>query len=70
MQCQDKEIELYLTIIMLYEQQKHMYGNNTHSAEHRIVSISQPWFHLLSGGEPQPRLTSFALSVFVTNLCL
>ena len=30
------------TIRMLYEQQKHMYENNTHKVENRIVSLSQP----------------------------
>ena len=33
----------YLTIQKLYEQQKYMYDNRTHSVENRIVSISQPY---------------------------
>ena len=37
------EIALFLTIIILYEQQKYMYDNKTHSVDHRIVSITQPW---------------------------
>lgn len=37
-----KDINLYLTIIRLYEQQQYMYDNRVHSVEHRIVSISQP----------------------------
>ena len=46
-----KEISLYLTIITLYEQQKHMYDNKTHSVEHRIVSISQPWLRPIVRGK-------------------
>lgn len=33
----------YLTVQKLYEQQKYMYENKTHSVEGRIVSISQPY---------------------------
>lgn len=47
----DKEISLYLTIITLYEQQKYMYDNKVHSAEHRIVSISQPWLRPIVRGK-------------------
>ena len=35
-----KDINLYLTIIRLYEQQQYMYDNRVHSVEHRIVSVS------------------------------
>ena len=35
-----KYTDYYLTIQKLYEQQKHMYENKTHSVEDRIVSIS------------------------------
>lgn len=38
-----KYTDYYLTIQKLYEQQKHMYENKTHSVEDRIVSISQPY---------------------------
>ena len=47
----DKEIGLYLTIIMLHEQQKYMYDNKVHSVEHRIVSISQPWLRPIVRGK-------------------
>lgn len=40
----DKDSDLYLTIIKLHEQQQYMYDNRVHSVEHRIISISQPWF--------------------------
>ena len=34
-----KDIDLYLTIIKLYEQQQYMYDNRVHSVEHRIICI-------------------------------
>lgn len=37
-----KEYTYLLVIQTLYEQQKYMYDNRTHSVEHRIVSIHQP----------------------------
>jgi hypothetical protein len=37
-----KEHKYLLVIQTLYEQQKFMYDNKTHSVEHRIVSIHQP----------------------------
>ena len=37
-----KEYKYLLVIQTLYEQQKCMYDNRTHSIEHRIVSIHQP----------------------------
>lgn len=45
------EISLYLTICKLYEQQKYMYDNKTHSVEHRIVSLSQPWIRPIVRGK-------------------
>lgn len=47
----DREISLYLTIITFYEQQQYMYDNKTHSVEHRIVSISQPWLRPIVRGK-------------------
>lgn len=47
----DKEIGLYLTILMLYGQQKYMYDNKVHSVEHRIVSITQPWIRPVVRGK-------------------
>jgi len=47
----DREIGLYLTIVTLYEQQQYMYDNKTHSVEHRIVSISQPWLRPIVRGK-------------------
>jgi IS5 family transposase len=37
-----KQYKYWLVIQTLYEQQKFMYDNKTHSVEHRIVSIHQP----------------------------
>ena len=35
----EREIGQYLTILMLYEQQKYMYDNKVRSIGHQIVSI-------------------------------
>lgn len=48
-----KDIDIYLTVIKLYEQQQYMYDNRVHSVEHRIVSISQPWLRPIVRGEGQ-----------------
>ena len=37
-----KDINSYLTITRLYEQQ-YMYDNRVHSVEYHVVSIAQPW---------------------------
>ena len=47
----NKEISRYLTILTLYEQQKYMYDNKTHSVERRIVSIAQPWLRPIVRGK-------------------
>lgn len=46
-----KEISLYLTIRTLFEQQKYMYDTQTHSVDHRIVSITQPWLRPIVRGK-------------------
>lgn len=46
-----KYIDYYLTIQKLYEQQKYMYENKTHSVEDRIVSISQPYLRPIVRGK-------------------
>ena len=40
-----------ITIHLLYEQQKHMYDSKTHSADNRIVSISQPYIRPVVRGK-------------------
>ena len=46
-----KYIDYYLTILKLYEQQKYMYENHTHSVEDRIVSINQPYLRPIVRGK-------------------
>lgn len=50
-----KKIPFLLTIKKLYEQQLYMYENKTHTVEHRIVSISQPWLRPIVRGKPKHR---------------
>ena len=45
------EIQLYLTIRKVYDQQKYMYDNKTHKVDNRIVSISQPWIRPIVRGK-------------------
>ncbi len=41
-----------LTVIQkVYEQQKYMYDNRTHSVPDRIVSLSQPWVRPIVRGK-------------------
>ena len=37
-----KQYKYWFVIQYVYEQQQYMYSNNTHSVEHRIVSVHQP----------------------------
>lgn len=46
-----KFVDTYLTILNLYEQQKYMYDNDTHTVENRIVSISQPYIRPVVRGK-------------------
>ena len=46
-----KYINSYLTILLLYEQQKYMFDNKTHVVENRIVSISQPYIRPIVRGK-------------------
>lgn len=39
------------TVRILYEQQKYMYDNRTHSVPDRIVSLSQPWIRPIVRGK-------------------
>ena len=39
------------TVKKLYEQQKYMYDNHTHSVPDRIISISQPWLRPIVRGK-------------------
>ncbi len=46
-----KHVDAYLTILALYEQQRYMYDNRTHSVPGRIVSISQPYIRPIVRGK-------------------
>lgn len=46
-----KSIPFFLTILELYRQQKYMFDNKTHSVEHRIVSLSQPYVRPIVRGK-------------------
>ena len=41
------------TVKKLYEQQKYMFDNHTHSVPDRIISISQPWLRPIVRGSVQ-----------------
>lgn len=47
----NRELTLLDTIRKVYEQQKYMYDNHTHSVENRIVSISQPYIRPIVRGK-------------------
>lgn len=44
-------VNLYLTIMELYRQQKYMYDNRVHRVENRIVSLSQPYIRPIVRGK-------------------
>ena len=46
-----KECSLLYVIFNLYEQQKYMYDNKTHTVADRIVSLSQPWIRPIVRGK-------------------
>ena len=46
-----KRSELLLILDKVYEQQKHMYDNNIHTVEDRIVSIPQPYIRPIVRGK-------------------
>ena len=47
----EKFINNIITIHLLYDQQKYMYDNNTHTVSDRIVSISQPYVRPIVRGK-------------------
>jgi hypothetical protein len=51
-----KEYKYLLVMNTLYEQQKQMYDNRTHSTEHRIVSIHQPHVRPIVRGKSQAKV--------------
>ena len=56
------------TIKKLYEQQLHMYSNDTHKVEDRIVSLGQPWIRPIVRGKAKAKCEFGAkLDISVTN---
>ena len=51
-----KDYKYFLVITTLYEQQKQMYDNQSHSIEHRIVSIHQPHVRPIVRGKSQAKV--------------
>jgi len=49
------QTERLLTIKKLYEQQLHMYSNDTHKVEDRIVSLGQPWIRPIVRGKAKAK---------------
>ena len=50
-EADDKQKALIEIIEKVYEQQKYMYDNRTHTVPHRIVSISQPFIRPIIRGK-------------------
>lgn len=44
-------VDMFLTILKLYEQQKYMWDNRTHRVANRIVSLSQPYLRPIVRGK-------------------
>lgn len=56
------------TVKKLYDQQKYMYDNHTHSVSDRIVSISQPWLRpIVRGKSKAPVEFGAKLDISVVN---
>ena len=56
------------TVKKLYEQQKYMYDNHTHSVSDRIISISQPWLRpIVRGKAKAPVEFGAKLDISVVN---
>lgn len=52
----EKFKERFLTIKIIYAQQKEMYDNHTHSVKDRIVSLSQPWIRAIVRGKAKAKV--------------
>lgn len=60
-----KSLERLMVVRKLYEQQKQMYEANTHQAEERIVSLSQPWVRPIVRGKATAQ-TEFGAKVSIS----
>lgn len=47
----EKKLQKLSTVKMLFQQQKFMYDNRTHSVSNRIISLSQPWLRPIVRGK-------------------
>lgn len=63
-QLTEKQAELLDVIRKIYEQQRFMFENKTHSAENRIVSISQPFIRPIVRGKASHPLNSEQSLIF------
>ena len=57
-----RDKDLLQTIIKVYEQQKWMYDNKTHSCRERIVNIFQPWVRPIVRGKDKNK-TEFGVKI-------
>ena len=57
-----RDKELLQTIVKVYEQQKWMYDNKTHSCNKRIVNIFQPWVRPIVRGKDKNK-TEFGAKI-------
>lgn len=62
-----RDRELIQTIIKVYEQQKWMYDNKTHSCTERIVNIFQPWVRPIVRGKEKNK-TEFGSKINVSEV--
>lgn len=68
----EEQSELLDVIRKIYEQQKFMFDNKTHSVEDRIVSISQPYIRPIARGKAKSPVefgAKFDLSVDENGMC-
>ena len=66
------DVKLWDILTTVYEQQRYMFENNTHSVENRIVSISQPYIRPIVRGKAKSPVEFGAkldLSVDETGMC-
>lgn len=62
---QSSMYKYWLVIQQVYDQQRHMYDNKTHSVDHRIVSIHQPHVRPIVRGKTNSQ-TEFGLKINVS----
>ena len=64
----DRQMERLNTLRTIYQQQKYMYDNHTHSVPDRIVSVSQPFIRpIVRGKAGKPVEFGAKLDISVSN---